>query len=101
MKVNQSEEQPSASMFEYLGRNEKWLRPAAVTLMAAGAPALVAIADPTLAASIPSRIVPTVAVVGFFGVGLGAALTDTASAVLARIVGFGASAGILLATIFG
>lgn len=101
MNFNLKAEAEPNGLFEYLSRNSTWLRPAAGTLVAVAAPALVASIYPKLAAYLPAWIVPTAAVLGCFGVGLGAVMTDTFSASLVRILGFGASAVILLATIFG
>jgi hypothetical protein len=101
MNFNLNAEPQASGMYEYLSRNAKWLRPAAVTLVAVAVPALAATIDPKLAASFPTWIAPIAAVLGCFGVGLGAAMTDTFSASLVRILGFGACAVILLATIFG
>ncbi len=101
MNFNLKEEDQADGMFDYLSRNAKWLRPAAGTLFAVSAPAMVATIDPKLAATFPTWIAPTAAFLGFLGVGFGAVMTDTLSASLVRILGFAASAGILLTTIFG
>lgn len=101
MDFNLKAESQQSPVFEYLSRNAAWLRPSAATLMVVAVPALVTMVNPVLAAGLPSGVVAAAAMLGCFGVGLGAAMTDTASALLVRVLGFGACAGILLVHVFG
>lgn len=100
MRFDVNEEPQSTGIDEYVSRNGKWLRPAAGTAIAVAGPVLMASVDPKAAELFPVWLVPTAGVLGCFGIGLGASMTDTVSGVVVRIVGFGAAAGILLATIF-
>lgn len=101
MDFNLKVESQQSSVFEYLSRNAPWIRPMAATLMVVAAPALVTMVNPVLAAALPSAVLAAVAMLGCFGIGLGAAMTDTVSALLVRVLGFGACAGILLVNVFG
>jgi hypothetical protein len=99
MKFDMNAEPQSSGIDEYVSRNGKWLRPAAGTVLAIAAPVLMASVDPRAAAFLPVWLVPAAGVLGCFVIGLGASVTDTVSGAVVRIVGFGAAAGFLLATL--
>jgi hypothetical protein len=94
---------PDTSLTDYITRNAMWLRPAVATLLVCVFRVAQAGIDPQLAAALPSWLTPAssvASVAGAAAVGLGASMTDTTSAAIVRIVGFGAALGLMLLYMF-
>lgn len=88
----------------YFERNRRWLVPAMGGFMiAAGAGMLNVIAgkspDPSVA-TLPSWMPIAGLAIGGFGAGIGAMLTDTASARIMRLIGTAGACAVLLHAIF-
>jgi protein-S-isoprenylcysteine O-methyltransferase Ste14 len=84
----------------YFHRNKRWLLAAMGTALVVVAPMLASVIDPTVGELAPEGLVFVGLVCGAFSIGIGASMTDTASARVVRVLGFGVAVGALMAKLF-